>query len=222
MIQRSHQTSAFVDPYFLTLYPREVLGAYEDERLTTGIVVQDSYARQLPYQGCLLDRRENPTAIQAILAEVKGVAIWNCPALIDVNPFQAAGWKERIEYTYRLTLPADADGLPAEVSREEQPDTIWTERFLEASPDPDAMLRILSFPCVAQYTTPEGAVAAAIDAQRRAYLLGGEGQWEPIARWLAANPGIRDLDLMSRQPAYQSLGPVKLRSIYGLVREPVV
>lgn len=219
----SHQTSLFVTSPWTKLHEGvHVFGFYERDKLTAGLIVQERLARlpYLPYQGLLLDRRENPAAITALLAVVEHelgdhFAVWNAPAMLDVRPFQDFGTSDRIEYTY-YTSPNDDMDRPENLTIHAGPGTEWSDKLIEASPYPEHLDMLMRFPDTAILETPEGAIVWGTDSQNRGYLLAAVGAWVPIVR--AACNTVNDADLGSAVAAMRRCGRVKLRSIYGCVK----
>lgn len=198
-----------------------VFGFYERDKLSTGLIVQEKLGRLpfLPYQGLLLDRRENQTATTALLAVAEHelgehFSAWHAPSMLDVSLFQNFGMQDRIEYTY-FTGPNDSTDEPALVSHSSAA-TPWADKLREASPYPETLDMIMRFPEVTIHESATGAIVWGVDHQDRGYLLAAVGSWVPIVRW-ACNT-VASTDLGSRVPAMRRCGRVKLRSIYGSVK----
>lgn len=114
LITRSHQTSLFMLPEWLSLHRDEldILAAYDTNgKIAAGLVsslVPDEHTF-VPYRGLLMTRREMPGVVRALLAETEKVEghvhITNAPSLVDILPFQWRWheadklWSDSVRYT---------------------------------------------------------------------------------------------------------------------------
>jgi hypothetical protein len=214
LLNRSHQTSFYVLPEVLELEKLLILGYYEGGRLTTGLVARSEVVRPvyIPYQGFLLDRRNNATSMNALTKAALGTGgmttIWNPPSLVDLRPVLDFDWQIEIGYTYFIEKVSALGSIEA-IEKD--------DKTLDALARDDAFLkRLLLIEPVRFYRLKDTTVAWGTDRQRRGYYITGAGPELPaLVQTLAARHVTSDL---AGTPGWAKAMEPKLRTYYGLVR----